>query len=305
MQAGGCRTMLPQHQAEAARSEHAAVEPVGEQVDKDGREPSAKDVDQVVGLDVDGGSAEKHVEGGQKIAELLVDTPGHDHQDGGDAYMRAGKSGGRALAYFLRGFYKLVEEAVVEIGTGQQDVVVVEVVADGGKMAGHDLVHADGGEVELRACHGHKDVDEVVDEKRGDQHKGDFLEPLEPEYEVVEHHDGNHGVIGKVAQIEGLAEPDGGVQPTELYRGLAAEEPLLGRGKQVVEVGKEAVELERVGIPVGQKGHLHGHAHKGGQAAGMGLVQVDQGKGYQYDAHTLQKHHFRALHLAIEADNQQ
>ena len=181
-----------------------------------------------MGLNVHGGATQQYVERRKYIAELLVHTPGHYHKNGGDAHVRAGESGGRPFAHFLRGFNQTIEKTLMGVGTRQQDGVVVEIVADGKEILGSDVVHADGREIELRSCNGYEYINKVIDEERGDQYKGHLFKPFETEHEVVDGYDGYHGVISEVTQVERFAEPHAGTYFHELYRWLATEYPLFG-----------------------------------------------------------------------------
>ena len=255
-------------------------------------------------LDVDRGTTQQDVEGQQDVCQLPAYPPRHNHHDGRDAHVRTGESRRRTLAHLLRGFYQIEEKAVVESRSGYQVIVLVEIIADRREVAGIHLVHADGGEVELRTCHGQHDIDEIIDEKRGDQHETDFLEPLETFHEIIYHHDEHHRIIEEIAHIERLAEPDGRTELAELYRGLAPEHRLLVTGKDMVEIREKAVELERIGIPVCQEAHLNRHADKCRQAAGESLIQVNKHKRQRHDAQTFEQHRARMVHALVEQQNQ-
>ena len=122
----------------------------------------------------------------------------------------------------------------------------MEIVADGRKDALRHILLANGREVELRTSHGNEDIYQVVDEEGGDND-----EQIEPKQEIPDHYHQNHGIIGKVAHIERFADPHLRPCLTEPDGRLPAKQPLLGRGKDVVEVREDAVELKRIRIPVG------------------------------------------------------
>ena len=218
--------------------------------------------------------------------------------------MRAGESRRRALAHLLRSLNQIEEETLVETRAGYQIVVRIEIIADGGEIARVHLIHADSREIELRARHGQHDVDKVIDEERGDQYEANLLEPLETLHEIIHHHDEHHRIIEEVPHVERLAEPYRRAMLAELHRGLAPEHRLLVAGEDMVEVREKAVELERVGIPVCQKAHLHHHTDKRRQAARKRLIKINQRKGQRHDARPFQQHRARMVHARIQQQYQ-
>ena len=248
-------------------------------------------------LDIHRGGAEQQVERHQAPEQTLAAAPRHNHQDGGDADVRRREGGRRTLAHLLRALHQVVEEAVLVAGAGQQFLVVVEVAAYGGEVALQHLVHAYGGEVELGTGHRDEDIDEVVDEERRDNDERHLLNQPEAVDEVPQHHNQHHGVVEEVAHVERLAHPYLRQELAEPHRRLPAEEPLLGRGKEMVEVGEEAIELERVGIPVGQQRHLYHHPDEHRQSARSQPVEVHQQERHARYQHTVDQHADRMVHL--------
>jgi hypothetical protein len=51
---------------------------------------------------------------------------------------------------------------------------------------------------------------------------------------------------------------------------------LVERGEKVVEVGQEAVELERVGIPIGEERHLKAHPYECHILIWEAAVEIDK-----------------------------
>lgn len=255
-------------------------------------------------LDIDRGGTQQEVHRQQAGEQAAAAAPRHYHQDGGDAYVRTGESRRGTLTDLLRAFYQVVEEAVFVAGAGQQFLVVVEVVADGGEDAVCHVVGTDGGKVELGACHGHEDINKVVDEERSDDGKGNLLQQVVAVDEVPQHDDEHHGVVEEIAQIEGLAHPHLREAPAEPDGRLSAEKELLGGGEHVVQVGEEAVELEGVRIPVGEQRHLNDHPHEGRKFAGSQAVEVHQHEGDGGYERTVPQHLSGMVHPVIEEDNQ-
>ena len=71
--------------------------------------------------------------------------------------MRTGESGSGTLAYLLRTFHQVIEETMLITRTGQQFLVMIEVIADGREDTLRHVIIAYGGEVELRTRHRHED----------------------------------------------------------------------------------------------------------------------------------------------------
>ena len=273
-------------------------------IEQECREKAGNGVDEVVGLDVDGGRAKQEVEGKEPAEQPLAAPPGHNHQDGRDAHVRTGEGGRGTFAHLLRAFHQAVEEAVLVAGAGQQFLVVVEVIADGREDALRHLIGANGGEIELGACHRDEDIDEVVDEKRGDDDERNLLQQVVAVDEIPQDNDEHHGIVEEIAQVERLADPHIGQAAAEPDGGLAAEQALLGRGEDVVEVGKEAVELEGVRIPIGKQRHLYHHPHEGTELAGRQPIKIHQQKSDKGYERTIPQHLGGMVHQVVENYNQ-
>ena len=136
-------------------------------------------------------------------------------------------------------------------GTGKQLLIVIEIIANGRKDTLRNRIHADGREIELRAGNRNEYINKVVDEKAGDQYKRHLLKQVEPIDEIEQRHNQNHRIISEIAHVERLAHPHLRKRMTEPYGRLSAEHPLLGRSKQMIQIGEDAVELESIRIPVG------------------------------------------------------
>ena len=157
------------HQLERRRDEPALVHQRGKLVDEERREKAYEGIDEIMRLDIDRSATQQDVKRQQDVRQPLAYAPRHNHHNGGYAHVRAGESRRRALAHLLRSLNQIEEETLVETRAGYQIVVRIEIIADGGEIARVHLIHADSGEIELRARHGQHDVDKVIDEERGDQ----------------------------------------------------------------------------------------------------------------------------------------
>lgn len=295
-----CVFALTEHRLRKPPLEH----PRHQHIDAErGHEPCHR-IEQIVCLDVDRGAAQQQVEGQEAGEQFPAAASSHNHQDGGHAHMRAGEGGGGTFAHLLGAFHEVVEEAVLVAGTGKQFLVVVEVVADGGEDALRHVVRTDGGEVELRTGNGDEYIYKVIDEEGGDDDERHLLEEVEAVEEVPHHHHQNHGVVEEVPHVERLADPHLRESLAEPHGGLSAEEPLLRRSEHVVEVGEDAVELERVGVPVGEQRHVDGDAHEGGELAGCQPVEIHQQEGHCRNGGTVDEHPHRMVHLLKKKQNQ-
>ena len=123
------------------------------------------------------------------------------------------------------------------------------------KVALQYQVLAHGVEVVLRASHGHQQVDEVVEEERHEHHKRRALKPLAAQHDGREHREQYERIVGEVAHVEQFAPALLRQGAAERDAGLATHEPLVGLGKEVVEVRKVAAEVVGVGIPETQQHH--------------------------------------------------
>ena len=96
----------------------------------DGRAPAGKDIDGIMGEDVDGGKAQEYIHGNHDPEEpSATGFPGQEHQDGGDADMAAGEGCRGALAGSVGVFHHVVEETVAPSGQRDHLLMVGEVVA--------------------------------------------------------------------------------------------------------------------------------------------------------------------------------
>ena len=292
------------HRREEGSGKPFLEQPRGGPIEHESGQEAGNGVDEVVGLDVDGGRAKQQVEGQEPAEQPLAAPPGHNHQDGRDAHVRTGEGGRGTFAYLLRAFHQAVEEAVLVAGAGQQFLVVVEVIADGREDALRHLIGANGGEIELGACHRDEDIDEVVDEKRGDDDERNLLQQVVAVDKIPQDNDEHHGVIEEIAQVERLADPHLRQTTAEPDGGLAAKQTLLGRSKHMVEVQKQAVELEGIRIPIGKQRHLYHHPHEGTELAGRQPIKIHQQKSDKGYERTIPQHLGRMVHQVVENYNQ-
>lgn len=137
-------------------------------IKQEGREEASKDIDEVVSEDVDGGHAhedEEEKDGAPKPA--TTGTQGQEEEDGSDADMAAGKGSGRPFARVVCHVEQMVKKSVRPSWSRHAEVVGEEPVAHIGEDTCGNAVETDGRIVELRPGDWHKDEDDVVNEKRG------------------------------------------------------------------------------------------------------------------------------------------
>ena len=290
--------------AEHGLCKPALEHPRGEHIQSKSRDEACYSIDEVVRLNIDRSTAEQHVERQKASKKPAAATPGHNHQDGRHTDMRRREGGRRTLTHLLRTLHQIIEETMLVARPRQQLLIVIEVVADGGKDTVQHVLHADGRKVELRPCHRHKNVDEIVKEEGGDDDKRYLLQQVEAADEVPQHDDQHHGIVEEVTHVERFAHPDIGQAFGKPDGGLPAKEPLLGRSEHMVQIGEEAVELIRVGIPVGQERHLYRDAHKGGKLAGCQAVEIHQQKGHGSYQRTIAQHPQGMVHPLIQEQYQ-
>ena len=236
-----------------SRLEKMQTEPVAEGIENDRGNESAKHVDEVVGLDVDGGAAEEEIEGQSHVEETVAVAPKEYHQDGAHAYMRRRESGRGTLAGGLGGFHKVVEEAV-GTGRGCQFGMVAEIVTKVREVACLNGIEAYSLEVVLRSCYGKEQIDEIIEEKRGQHNEGGLFEESFSSEQGCQHGKGDEGIVGKVAHMEEFAPYFLRQKSRKFYGGLTAEEGSVGRGEDVVEVREQLAELVGIWIPIAQEG---------------------------------------------------
>ena len=223
---------------------HQACQPEEEQ----GGEEAADGVDEVVGLNIDGGAAEQQVERHHEPEEpLVLRLPSQEHRHRAHAHMTAGEGGGGTFAHLLCAQDELTEDA---FDFGHQHLRVrLEVVAHGRKHACLGGFGAHGLEVVLRPCHGQKLVNHVEKEEGGEEDEPCTV-GLPIAAEQVEDECGTHHVVvGIVAHVEGFAPEGAGHYLVEHQRWLAAEEGLVYLCKHVVEIGQLGAEVVGLGIP--------------------------------------------------------
>ena len=177
---------------------------------------------------------------------------------------------------------------MVEPRSRYQVIIRIEIIANRRKIARIHPVHPNSREIELWSCHRQHNINQIINEKRSDQHKANLLEPLETLHEVIKYHNEHHRIIKKIAHIKRLAEPDGWTMLAELYRRLAPEQCLLIACKQIIKVREQTIEFKRIGIPISKQTHLHHHTDKCRQPARKRLIQEYQHKCQNHNTQTFQ-----------------
>lgn len=253
-------------------------------------------VNQIVCLDIDRGAAKQEIERHQYGKQPFAATPCHDHKYGRNSHMRAGESGRGALTHLLGTLYQVIKQTLLVSRPGKQFLMIVEVIADGGEVALLGILQPDGGKIELGAGNGNEDINQVVDKERSHQHERELLEQLEPVDEIEHGDHQNHRIVREIAQMKCLTHPMLRKKIAEVQRGLGAEHPLLGGCKNMIEVGEEAVELVRIGIPVREQAHLNGNAYESGKLAGSQAVEIHQQKRHAGNHRPVQQHVIGMIH---------
>ena len=241
--------------------------------------------------------AQQQIKRKQAGKQTPAAPPCHNHQDGGHADMRTGECRRRTLAHLLRAFHQIIKESVFISRTGQQLLVVVEVIADSREYPLRHVIPADSRKIELRPCHRHEDIYQVVDEESGDYHERHFLKKVEAVEEIPHHYQKYHRIVEEITHIERFAHPHLRKTQTEPYGRLSAEYPLLDRSENMVQVGEDTVELECVGIPVGEQRHLDNDADESRKLAGRKPVKIHQQKRHACNHSAVCKHLHRMIHF--------
>ena len=270
------------------------------EINDDGCDPSGDDVDDVMSPEVDGGDVDEQQEHQRQDEERFVARlPGQYRQDDGDAYMTAGEGGRGALTSFVGGLQQLVEESVRITRDGQFVLMEGEVSADVREHTIGDIIESYHRIIVLRSRDGQEHKDHIVNEERGENHKGGTLELLITAEEVEEADDGYQWEIAGIADDQRLADEDAGQSIIEQQGWLTVEDLLFPRGKDVVEVGEDAVDFVGVWIPPRQQGQMQAHPAEDGKSAGHHLVDHPQGSHRHQDTEAPPEHRLGVDGLCI------
>ena len=177
------------------------------EVECEAGEPSAQHVDSVVGIDVNGGETEQHVEWDEADKEATVAAvPCQQHDNGAHADMTAWEGCGGTLAGFVGALYHLVEESVGIPRANHAVAVVIEIVVKIGEDAPCNLIEARRRIIILRTGNGNEHIEGVVDEERTDEHERGASEIVVSKEEVEEYHEYHHGKVRGVAHVHQFAD---------------------------------------------------------------------------------------------------
>ena len=127
-------------------------------VEHEGSDEPCHGIDQVVRLNVDRSAAQQDVERQQERKELAAASPRHDHQQRRNTHVRTRKSRRRPFAHLLRPLNEVVKETMIVSRSGQQLLMVIEVVAYRGEVSLCHILQPDGRKVILGPCNRHKDI---------------------------------------------------------------------------------------------------------------------------------------------------
>ncbi len=179
-------------------------------------------------LDIHGCHTQEDVEWQHGEEQLAVSAvPGKEHADGAYAHVRTREGGGRPLSGFLGILYELVEDSVGIAWGWQTTGMGTEVIAHCREDALGNILHSHGIEVERRSHHRHVDVDEIVEEEAGEQHKASSFCLVVSAEEIVEHHCCYHRIIHEVAHRHQFAHHRPGQRLGKEQGGLASKEVLF------------------------------------------------------------------------------
>ncbi len=253
-------------------------------------EDASDGVDGVVCLYVERGEEHQRGEHGQHGQQPMgAHLPRQPQQHHADAHMARGEGGGGALTGIVGLLHQVVEQA---IGTRNRQRLLVhqEVVPNVGERTLSYLLGTHSSVVELRTGHRQEDEDDVEQEERTQDDESTIGETVVVAQEIIECHGAYHGVVADVAQAERLADEGRGELLREDERGLAAEEPLLGHGEEMVEVAEEPIKLVGVGIPPPQHAQLCRHAQHHRPSRGPSSIEQPQHDGEGHDTQPSGKH---------------
>ena len=190
--------------------------------------------------------------------------------------MRAGEGCRGSLAGSMGALYHVVEQSILITRTGQSLHVVHEIVTHVREDALGYLIEADGSVIVLRSGDRQEHKDDIIEHERCHEYPCRAHELTGTAEEEIEHHHQHHGEIAGIAEVHEFADDRAGHGLREEQGGLATEELLLPGGKQMVEIGEDAVELIGVGIPPREQRHLPDNAQKTRHAAGKQAVDHPQ-----------------------------
>ena len=80
---------------------------------------------------------------------------------------------------------------MIKTGTGQQNIIIIEIITDSREMLRHHIVHSDSREIELRTGNRNQYINKIIDKKRSDQHKRNLFKPLKTKQEIINSHNPN------------------------------------------------------------------------------------------------------------------
>lgn len=249
-------------------------------------------------------TAKQQIERQQESKQPATSTPRHNHQDSGNTHMRTGESRRGTFANLLRTLYQIVEEPMIVSRSGQQLLIMVEVIPNGREHSLRHIIVPDSRKIELRTCHRNKDINQIIDKERGDQHERQLLEVLKPIDKVPDYYNQYHRIVEEVSHIERLTHPHMREAEAEPHRRLSAEHPLFCRSKNMVQVREYPVKLKCIGIPIGKQRHLYGYAHKGRELTGCQPVKIHQQECHTGNHGTVNQHLSRMIHFLKKKQDQ-
>lgn len=242
-------------------------------------------VNGVVRTDIHRREAEQQVERNEAGRKRRGELAAGQQDNRTDADVRRRESRRGPFAVPLHETDTRVEQAAHAVGIFLNLRVQHEVVVRYGRK--HPALQLPGAEqriVELRPRYRQEQENRVEQEERTHDDKRRIFQLLVFAQPGVERDKHDNRKVRQIAQVESLTEYPRGEYPAEPFCRLEPENPLVGRGKHMVEVGHRAADVVRVGIPVAQQSHDVEDAQKLGHSRRIppiGKIWNDHGAAKQ------------------------
>ena len=182
--------------------------------------------------------------------------------------------------------------------------MVIEIITDSSENPFRYIIKSNGRKVELRACNGNKDINQIIYKERSDKYKGHLFKPLELIDKIEQRHNQHHRIIEEISHIkcftdqkmrECMTEPDGR---------LPVENKLFGGSKDMIQIGKETVELKSIRIPIGKQTHLNDNTYKRRELTRSEAVKIHQQESHCSNHSPIQQHVPWMIHPLKQEQNQ-
>ena len=128
--------------------------------------------------------------------------------------------------------------------------MMIEIIANSTKDSLVDTIQPDGREIILWTGNWDENINQIINEKRGNQYERELLKQIETENEIEHRNDKNHRIVREVSHVKRFTNPLMGQQVAEMKSRLRTEQPLFHRSENMIEIREETVELICIRIPV-------------------------------------------------------